>query len=128
VYMPDHQLTSPPPMLPHSYSSSGQLDPYPPNSYNYPSYGGSIGGSQTPVEDLADEPLLHRMPSHDPLRYGDPFPPPSDAGNGDPGDAGNAMPGDWQTGGHDPDQPVNAHYGPAPDRMIRRLKTTKRVP
>jgi hypothetical protein len=35
-----------------------------------------------------------------------------------------AAPGDF----HDPDQPVTAHYGPAPDRMIRRLKTTKRVP
>ncbi len=128
MYMPDHRLTSPPPMLPHSYSSSSNVEAYPPTTYNYPPYGAGTGGAHTPAEDLADEPLLQRMPSQDPLRYGDPFHPPTDFGSGDPGDARNGMPGDWQAGGHDPDQPVNPHYGPAPDRMIRRLKTTKRVP
>lgn len=63
--------------------------------------------------DLADEPLLQRQHSGDAggphVRYGNPF---SGAENG--------------TGGN-PDEPVTMRYGPAPDRVLRRLKTTKRV-
>lgn len=57
-------------------------------------------------------------------KYGDPFAGgPAHVGwHGDP-DQPIAMTQQQQQ--HDPN--ARAHYGPAPDRMIRRLKTTKRV-
>lgn len=87
----------------------------------------SFGSHQGPLghDDLADQPLLR--PSFDtrhtldddspgPNKYGDPFAGGPTAWNGDP---------DQPITGQDP--AARAHYGPAPDRMIRRLKTTKRV-
>lgn len=119
VYLPDPRMTSPPPLVHHSTSQQSGLTLdgqaqgyYPPPNRPYSPYGNPPNdGRATPGADLADEPLLHRQPSGD-GRYGTPF-------GGYP-----SMDG---SGALNPDEPVTMRYGPAPDRVLRRLKTTKRV-
>lgn len=146
MYMPDTRLTSPPPFLPHHSNSDylyadGQAQPfYDPPTRGYspflptPGAGAGMPGSYTPMNDDADQPLLQRIQSSGEARYGNPF------SGGDAGDIGAA--GVTDTGGPavngqdghgrqvDPDEPLTTlRYGAAPQgRMIRRLKTTKRVP
>ncbi|KAJ9113956.1 hypothetical protein QFC19_000152 [Naganishia cerealis] len=145
MYMPDTRMMSPPPFLPHHSSgylyADGQANPYPdpphrgyspyPGAYPAPG-GGGMPGSYTPAagDEPADQPLLQRFPSAaaEPGRYGNPF----GASTGDLG----AVPAEENDhtalggGGVNPDEPVTTlRYGAAPEgRMIRRLKTTKRVP
>lgn len=83
-------------------------------------------GSYTPMGDDT-APLLTRIQSTGEARYGNPF-----ASTGDLGAAG--VDDGATAGGRprevDPDEPLTTlRYGAAPEgRMIRRLKTTKRVP
>lgn len=135
MYMPDQRIMSPPPMFPHQGSdylfADGQahFDP-PTRQYSpFPTPGGNgMPGSYTPMGDDADQPLLQRIQSAGEARYGNPFT------GGDAGDIGAAGVADpHAVDGHgrqvDPDEPVTLRYGAAPEgRMIRRLKTTKRVP
>lgn len=78
-------------------------------------------------DDMADEPLLSpHGGGHDTSRYGNPFSGTGDIG-ADAGDVGAAAGGHGQ--GVNEDEPLTLRYGAAPEgRMIRRLKTTKRVP
>jgi hypothetical protein len=119
VYMPDPRMTSPPPLVHHSSSHQSGLSVdgqaqgyYPPPARPYSPYGMPPNdGRITPGADLADEPLLNRHYTGD-GRYGTPF------GGGPTMDNGPAV---------NPDEPITMRYGPAPDRVLRRLKTTKRV-
>lgn len=149
IYMPDHRMTSPPPLI-HQQSSDasflyadGQAQPYydpPTRGYSpYPNQtsgggGGMPGGYGHIGDDMADEPLLARPSRGGSIappdtRYGNPFSGGTgdlgavDDGSGDVGAAAAA------SGQGNEDEPVTLRYGAAPEgRMIRRLKTTKRVP
>jgi hypothetical protein len=120
IYMPDPRLSSPPPLLHHSSSQQSGLllDGQAQNMYPIPSrpyspfQHNSHDGRITPGADLADEPLLHRQDTGD-GRYGNAFNGSSGLENGHQGT--------------NFEEPVTMRYGPAPDRMLRRHKTTKRV-
>jgi hypothetical protein len=119
IYLPDSRLTSPPPLVHHSSSMQsgltvdGQAQGYYPPPRPYSPYNSNVNdGRVTPSADLADEPLLYRQDTGD-GRYGTPFGRnPSMTGNGST---------------VNPDEPITMRYGPAPERILRRLKTTKRV-
>lgn len=135
------------------YSVDGQVNPYPDpvppgRTYSpYPGVGAGNGnngmpGAYTPLGDDADQPLLSRHQSQGDGqgggRYGNPFM----ASTGDlgaagaddiglaAGGAGAGRARQPSSGALNPDEPVTTlRYGAAPEgRMIRRLKTTKRVP
>lgn len=119
IYMPDARLTSPPPFIHHSSSQQsgltvdGQAQAYYPPPRPYSPYTSNVNdGRTTPSADLADEPLLHRQHTGD-GRYGTPF-----GGNPSMAADGSMV---------NPDEPITMRYGPAPERILRRLKTTKRV-
>ncbi|GHJ86389.1 hypothetical protein NliqN6_2791 [Naganishia liquefaciens] len=131
IYLPDPRMTSPPPLMQHQSSDAflyadGQVQGMydtPPRGYSpYPGQGMPGGYTMTMThhpqgDDLADEPLL----PGDTSRYGNPF----DAG----ADEGDLADGGAKAGAVGEDEPVTLRYGAAPEgRMIRRLKTTKRVP
>lgn len=116
AYLPDPRMTSPPPMLHHSSSQmsgisqdsqmqgwNGFARPFSP----HPSNDGRI----TPGADMGDEPLLRQQTGDS--RYGAPFQ------GGPASENGRAY--------QNPNEPITMRYGPAPDRVLRRLKTTKRV-
>ncbi|EIW73092.1 hypothetical protein TREMEDRAFT_70893 [Tremella mesenterica DSM 1558] len=144
-FLPDHGMTSPPPLLPHQSSEY----PYPPRM--------SIGGSQSYVGHLDDDandsaPLLsHAHPdsslvggmgaiptSHSAMsmrpdlsrvRYQL-----SDAGSqiplngmGGMGESDVGVQGYGNENGYEGDEPSNVHYGPIPTRILRRNRTQKRV-
>ena len=128
IYMPDARMMSPPPLIQQSsdaylYADGQAQGTYdPPRGYSpYPGQG--MPGGYTPQGDdtMADEPLLARRGSHADARYGNPF----SGGGGDEGDLADGQ----QRQQAEDDEPVTLRYGAAPEgRMIRRLKTTKRVP
>lgn len=139
MYMPDRRLISPPPLMPHTSDylyADGQAQPYyDPPARGYSPYPGATGpgmpGSYTPMaDDMADQPLLTRIQSSGEARYGNPFASTGDLGAGvdDPAAGGGNAAGRLEN--VDPDEPLTTlRYGAAPEgRMIRRLKTTKRVP
>lgn len=120
VTMPDHRLSSPPPMLQHT--SSDML--YPPNQggpygmQHSSSFGSNLAGGQDDGDLNDSAPLLnHAQPA---------FGPGSASGrgfqlrdDGDMGSRGGALGAD--------EEDVNVHYGPVPTRVVRRNKTQKRV-
>ena len=119
IYLPDPRLTSPPPFVHHSSSQQsgltvdGQAQAYYPPNRPYSPYQSNVNdGRTTPSADLADEPLLYRQHTGDD-RYGAPF-------GREPSIARDGFVAN-------PDEPITMRYGPAPERILRRLKTTKRV-
>jgi chitin synthase len=133
----DNRLSSPPPLL-QSHSSNSLI------SNNYPPHGivptltpqGHLygrTGAGGPEDDMNDSaPLLaHATPD---ARFGIPGQRRfqlSDAGSqagiggAGAGDIG-VVPGAWQGGAGDEDED-NVHYGPVPNRVLRRNRTQKRV-
>lgn len=146
MYMPDTRMMSPPPMIPHNSDNflyvDGQAQPYyepPTRGYSpYPGAGpqgagSGMPGSYTPMgdNDMADQPLLSRIQSSGEARYGNPFSASTGdlgAGVDDGSGAGSGMA--RRPSAVNPDEPLTTlRYGAAPEgRMVRRLKTTKRVP
>lgn len=130
IYMPDARMTSPPPLIQQSSDAYLYADGQAQGMYDSPRRGyspypgqGMPGGYTQGDDHTADEPLLARRGSHgDAARYGNPF-------SGGVGDEGDLADGQQQPRQQAEDEPVTLRYGAAPEgRMIRRLKTTKRVP
>ena len=137
--MTDNRLTSPPPLLPQ-HSSTSSIPVYPPRPTVGPQGGFYGNGQDDDINDSA--PLLqHATPD---ARFGIPHstsamsmrPTPnryqlSDngaTGLGQDGDMG-VVPGGWDNSFNNPgdEDDNNVHYGPVPNRVIRRNRTQKRV-
>jgi len=135
----DTRLSSPPPLL-QQHSSSSSFAPYPPQPTVRPQ-GGLYGNAQD--DDINDSaPLLsHATPD---ARFGIPqsnsamsMRPQqsryqlSDTGAHGPGQGGDigVVPGGWSNSFNGPgdDEDVNVHYGPVPNRVLRRNRTQKKI-
>ena len=143
-YSYDNRLASPPPLLPHHSSSSSVGQVYPPMPTTTPQ--GALYGGRAHDDDVNDSaPLLaHATPD---ARFGIPpsgsmqsLRPPNRYQLSDVGSPGRASgegdmgiaPGSWDAsrfpnGGPGEEDDNNVHYGPVPNRIVRRNRTQKRV-
>lgn len=135
----DNRLSSPPPLL-QQHSSNSSFAPYPPQP-NVRPQGGLYGNAQE--DDINDSAPLLSHATPDP-RFGIPQSASamsmrpqqsryqlSDVGAQGPGQGGDigVVPGGWSSSFNGPgdDEDVNVHYGPVPNRVLRRNRTQKKI-